>query len=722
MLTPWTHSKQGTTSEAKASSMAKAMETESHSGMTPPCPPLYRYVPPSMPALPPARDRLLMPPPWQPPASHVANPSSSCENRKMRSAIGMVSITERMASMQSMYDQNAGPIDGDMTNESDSNFQETALQIEDSNVNILKNPINQGQLSQAVKKVIPNQESNVKQNILKPTLIIDKDTLDPRSGITQDQTQSKQYLNDVIGDQESHVNLDKNQHNTNTDPDAHMIQEQVPSLFSIVNEDHEDMIDHGAVQIKPEAIISQPDIDYITMTTSDDEEDSLIAKEHPWKPPSIKDRKKLLYDEESKAYKLSAIQLKAAKAMLDREIAELEHKSVTQMLKNPKTTMTAYTDIFVEKDYLTPLYLSSFIIDSPGCNDKFKCNACNTEYKKRQSFRVHHRCKLHINNFEQWIKVKERQNLLEPLTKRPRISHDAIILAKKAIANYRQIHGIAQNEVFITSNLNQDLVPSQSESDQEFQNYTRASIALKQSIPAYLSDFKKNILNVLSIIYFDRKNRTLDIQFDHMIGKQNHWILVMFKKLKAKPHAREFIQEQVDQGDLSFVKKSQAQLEETKEINGMARLLFPIFLKCQFIPVSYIILMAVLMNTNNEWLIVTTSTYLNNRSFIDLLVNSGVAKLKPTASNSPTQPPETEIQALLESRDTNLPPTVHNSPIHPPETEMQANMVHQNSPLHPPETEMQSNKVHQDTTNSNETFIQGINHHIEDDLLLLQTT
>ena len=71
----------------------------------------------------------------------------------------MVSITERMASMQSMYGQNAGPIDGNMTNDSDSNFQETALQIEDSNVNIWENPINQGQLSQDVKEVIPKPQN-----------------------------------------------------------------------------------------------------------------------------------------------------------------------------------------------------------------------------------------------------------------------------------------------------------------------------------------------------------------------------------------------------------------------------------------------------------------------------------------------------------------------------------------------------------------------------------
>ena len=60
------------------------------------------------------------------------------------------------------------------------------------------------------------------------------------------------------------------------------------------------------------------------------------------------------------------------------------------------------------------------------------------------------------------------------------------------------------------------------------------------------------------------------------------------------------MQQHVDLGDLSFVHETQAQLEETKEINGMARLLFPIFLECQFIPVSYVILLAVLMNTTED--------------------------------------------------------------------------------------------------------------------------
>merc|ERR1712051_271756 len=316
----------------------------------------------------------------------AADFSGICENRKMRSPIGMVSITEKMASMQSMYGQNAGHINSSMTNDSESNFQETALQIEDSNVNICKNPINQNHQNAGPmnNNMTNDSDSNFQDNALQ---IKDSDVNICKNQINQDQVSQKvKIADDVIGNQESHVNLDINQHDTDAGPDANMIHEQSPSLFSSAHIDHDDMMDHDAIQIKPEAIESQPDIDYITMTTSDDEESSLIVEEHSWKPQLNRDRKKLLYDEESKAYKLSSIQLKAARAMLDKEVAELEHKSVTQMLQDPQTTSTAYTDIFVEKDYESPLYLSSFVVDSPGCNDKFKCNACNTEYKIRQSF------------------------------------------------------------------------------------------------------------------------------------------------------------------------------------------------------------------------------------------------------------------------------------------------------------------------------------------------
>ena len=67
---------------------------------------------------------------------------------------------------------------------------------------------------------------------------------------------------------------------------------------------------------------------------------------------------------------------------------------------------------------------------------------------------------MHLKNFEDWIKAKERENLLEPLNKKQKLSNNAIILAKKAIADHRQIHGMAQNDFFMTSNQCQD--PKQS--------------------------------------------------------------------------------------------------------------------------------------------------------------------------------------------------------------------------------------------------------------------
>lgn len=60
------------------------------------------------------------------------------------------------------------------------------------------------------------------------------------------------------------------------------------------------------------------------------------------------------------------------------------------------------------------------------------------------------------------------------------------------------------------------------------------------------------------------------------------------------------MQQHMDRFDLAFVQKTSEQLYETKAINGMARLPFTIFLECHFIPNSYVMLLAVLMNTTDE--------------------------------------------------------------------------------------------------------------------------
>ena len=98
VLTPWDQSMRGVTSEAEANSMTTATEGKSQASMPPPRPPPYQC----------------MPPPQQPPASCGLYSSNDSGDSQMRSAVGLVSITEKMANMQSTYDRNAGPIDVDI--------------------------------------------------------------------------------------------------------------------------------------------------------------------------------------------------------------------------------------------------------------------------------------------------------------------------------------------------------------------------------------------------------------------------------------------------------------------------------------------------------------------------------------------------------------------------------------------------------------------------------
>ena len=146
----------------------------------------------------------------------------------------------------------------------------------------------------------------------------------------------------------------------------------------------------------PETIISQPDIEYMTTITSDDDENDVQNIEEEQTTPAV-------------SHNLKPTKL-----------------SVDEMLQHPDSTTASYSDHYDESELLRHLYMSSSIISSPGCEDKYKCDACGTEYTNRQSFRVHHRSKFHLNNFNYWTIQEEQKN--------PSIN-DSIIQAKKAIAN-----------------------------------------------------------------------------------------------------------------------------------------------------------------------------------------------------------------------------------------------------------------------------------------------
>ena len=180
VLTPLEQSMRGATSEAEAHSMAATTERGLLTRMPPPHPPPYQYMPP--PQLPGTHDQLLMPPPQRPPAPYGAHSPNNSGGGQVRSAAGLVSITEKMASMQSAYDRNARPIAVDSINDSNSNFEATAFQVKGSNVKVMENTNDHNQSSHAIKDVILNQGSYVNKKQIKPELLIDNAIQNPDTG------------------------------------------------------------------------------------------------------------------------------------------------------------------------------------------------------------------------------------------------------------------------------------------------------------------------------------------------------------------------------------------------------------------------------------------------------------------------------------------------------------------------------------------------------------
>ena len=95
VLTLLEQSMRGAASEAEAHSMAATMGRGLLNRMPPPHPPLYQYMQPPPQQLPRTHDQLLMPPPQQPPAPYRAHSPNGSGSGQVRSAPGLVSITEK---------------------------------------------------------------------------------------------------------------------------------------------------------------------------------------------------------------------------------------------------------------------------------------------------------------------------------------------------------------------------------------------------------------------------------------------------------------------------------------------------------------------------------------------------------------------------------------------------------------------------------------------------
>ena len=408
---------------------------------------------------------------------------------------------------------------------------------------------------------------------------------------------------------------------------------------------------------EPENIIAHPDVDQISTSGFDEQElDSQISDISD----TAEDNPATDADKNFKAKKLSSLQLRTARSMLDKELKELQRKKMIDMFMDKRTKTSIYTDYYEEHNSFSPLFLAAYIISTPGCHDVFICKCCNKEVELRQGFRKHNNTKTHLKNLKEWVKIVEMNDYEDDINKNKRkISKAAIRRTIEAIEKHQEIHDLAKTRFYVRYN-NQLIAQDVQEEDQiemvdltqqfneqEFCAFNKITQAIQDLCPGQFEDMKKQLIRMISVMFFDKDKCDLQIKFNIPFYEakkpKRHWIPKFFEQIKRRSNPRHFMQRQWEQKNLSFAEKSKEQLEEIKTICGMARMLFPIFLECTFVPNSYVILLAVLMDTRDGVKCEDTSTRLKNGWIIDLILRSGVAILDPTTDVTPMVPTEPEI-------------------------------------------------------------------------------
>ena len=149
-----------------------------------------------------------------------------------------------------------------------------------------------------------------------------------------------------------------------------------------------------------------------------------------------------------------------------------------------------------------------------------------------------------------------------------------------------------------------------------------------------------------------------------------HWIIRKLDEMGPLPDIRSHMEKQSQQGNFTFFQKTRDQKWETRTLANSAKSLFKIFIKCPFVPVNYLILLAIIMDEGNNLAFQSMEANLNNNHKIDLLMNTGIIIITEKMETDIGQDDIVEINqgfALLShNQETQLPKTVTNTQVPSP--------------------------------------------------------
>ena len=338
----------------------------------------------------------------------------------------------------------------------------------------------------------------------------------------------------------------------------------------------------------------------VTLTTTQGEQQNSI-------PNAIKRmNQEAIQAERHLINKTSSKSLQELNNIMDQNIDNI-HILNDHQLRCQGSIITPFAN--TEEDAPTPLYEGAFEVQRPNQAKMWICKPCDAMVFRKSNFKTHHRSDKHSENLKIWSgKI-----------------HQIPIIQKEEKLSTQESYRVS-------------LV-----------NLEQAMISIETMIPV---KYRKEATEMTSM-FFNRylaKENEIDLiqSFKEAIDPtildqdQRHWINKKFETLKQKEDPREYMRTKWKSRAV-MIRRTAEQKEEIEPIADLARVLFATLIDYEFIPIKYLMILAIIMNRRNRLNYPDSATTLSNGFYIDLFINPASIIVYPRKNESEINP---DIQSL----------------------------------------------------------------------------
>ena len=277
-----------------------------------------------------------------------------------------------------------------------------------------------------------------------------------------------------------------------------------------------------------------------------------------------------------------------------------------------------------EKDLSSVLYAGSMMTELDKDLFMYICRPCDRAGFEQIDFLIHHTTTKHQNNTRTWI----HQHYILPINKKEdetKKSHKDKF--KHHQANKDKDHTRIQN---LSTRNTEDAV----QVPDPFKQFNKAMFDKVMGSVRDQSFPEKHRVDIACLITeFYTTSRHYEIEFlrgftmnCNAFG-QKHWIISAFETLQQHQDTRQYLKDYSKEPYFEFFPKSYEQKLEVECIADLARKLFRMLIICEFVPTSYLSILAIIMCLQPKLNYPKSNTKLVSTHYIDLLLKIGAVRM-----------------------------------------------------------------------------------------------